>query len=144
MHVWKRVVIGLSAFLYLSSGMAAKAIEGNWVIIDDKTGHRRALAQFAVKEGALNATIADIYPEPGDTGVCSACPGNFKNKPVRGLQFVWGLKENANGEWDGGYILDAKKGKIYRVKMSIKNNKLYVHGYIGVAMLGRTQVWVRA
>ena len=143
MRVWKLLFIFICSMSYLPSGVAASVLEGKWLIIDDKTGERRALALFVIKEGALSATIADIYPRPGDTGVCSACPGDFKDKPVKGLQFVWGLKETTEGEWDGGYILDAKSGKIYRVKMIVKDDKLYVHGYIGIAMLGRTQVWVR-
>ena len=119
-------------------------LEGNWAVVDDKTGEKRAVLHFVIKDGTLSGTIESVYAQAGDTGVCSACPGDFKDKLIQGLEIVWGLKEGNDGEWDGGRILDAQMGKIYRVKMSMKGDKLYVRGYIGLAMLGRTQVWERA
>ncbi len=143
MRAWKTLFTVISAMLYLSSGIAGPSIEGNWITIDDKTGVRQAVANFVIKDGTLAATIAGVFPQPGDTGICSECPGEFKNQPIKGLQFAWGLKEATPGIWDGGHILDAKTGKIYRVKMSMKGDKLYVRGYIGLAMMGRTQIWIR-
>lgn len=118
--------------------------EGNWVTIDDKTGEKRAVIQFVIKEGKMSGTVVDVYPQPGDTGICSACPGAFKDKPIKGMQIAWGLRDKGDGAtWDGGQILDAKTGKIYHFKITMKDNKLYVRGYIGFSLLGRTQVWER-
>jgi uncharacterized protein (DUF2147 family) len=75
--------------------------------------------------------------------MCHNCTGTFKDKKVVGLNILWGLKDQGNGEWDGGSILDPKTGKIYKAKMTLKGDKLYVRGYIGVSLLGRTQTWVR-
>ena len=122
---------------------APQTLEGYWTTVDDKTGEKRAVLLFSIKEGTLSGVIASVYAQPGDSGICSACPGHFKDKPIEGLEVVWGLKEQSAGSWSGGHILDAKMGKIYNVKMSMKGDKLYVRGYIGVAMLGRTQIWQR-
>lgn len=121
----------------------AQTPEGHWITVDEKTGERRAVIHFVLQDGTLVGSIAETYPLPGDTGICSKCPGDFKDKPIKGLQIAWGLKEKGDGEWGGGQILDAKTGKIYNVKMSVKGNKLYVRGYYGISMLGRTQVWER-
>ncbi len=45
----------------------------------------------------------------------------------------------------GGQILDPGNGKTYRSTMEITDSgkKLKVRGYIGVPMLGRTQIWIR-
>lgn len=132
------------AILSLPLVAAQRTPEGLWTTIDDNTGKKRAVVRLAVKNGVLNGTIERVYPQPGDTGICTKCPGDFKNKPIRGMKFVWDLKERSPGDWEDGYILDAKAGKIYRVKMTMKGNKLYVRGYVGVAMLGRTQIWERS
>lgn len=121
----------------------AQSLAGTWTTIDDKTGQKRAVVHLSVSGGTLNGTLVKIYPQPGDTGICTKCPGAFKDKPIKGLQFVWGLKDQGNGVWDGGKILDPKTGKIYNAKMTMKGNKLDVRGYIGFSLLGRTQVWVR-
>ena len=45
----------------------------------------------------------------------------------------------------GGMILDPESGKVYRaiVKLDGDGGKLSVRGFIGFAILGRTQTWVR-
>ncbi|WP_419420923.1 DUF2147 domain-containing protein [Legionella sp. D16C41] len=129
--------------LFMPLAIAAQSPAGTWTTIDDKTGQKRAVVRLSVSGGTLNGTIVKVYPQPGDTGVCQNCPGGFKNKPVVGLTFMWGLKDQGNGVWDGGQILDPKTGKIYRAKITEQGNKLYVRGYVGFSALGRTQVWVK-
>ncbi|KTD34019.1 DUF2147 domain-containing protein [Legionella israelensis] len=141
MRYWKLMLVMLFAFFYLPSVMASPA--GNWTTIDDKTGKKRAVVNVNVSGNSLSGTIVKVYPQPGDTGVCSKCPGHFKNKKIQGLRFLWGMKKAGENEWSGGKILDPKTGKIYRAKITQKGNKLYVRGYVGVSLLGRTQVWVR-
>lgn len=142
MKQWK----SLCAFLILVFVIPvtfAQSPAGTWTTIDDHTGKKRGIVKITENGNMLTATVVGSYPEKGDINICSNCPGAFKDKPIVGLQFAWGLKGNGKGEWDGGQILDPKTGKIYRAKMTLKGNKLYVRGYIGVSMLGRTQIWVR-
>ena len=136
------ILVGF-AMLYLPFA-AASTPAGRWITVDDKTGKKRAEIQLTVTpEGVMYGTIDRTYPEPGDTGICGPCPGEFKDKPIQGLRFIWGLVEKSHGNWEDGHILDAKSGTIYRVKMTQKGDKLYVRGYIGFSLLGRTQVWTR-
>jgi uncharacterized protein (DUF2147 family) len=60
------------------------------------------------------------------------------------MVFMNGLKKDGS-EYTGGEILDPDNGKVYRSKMELTDagKKLKVRGYIGVPMLGRSQVWVR-
>lgn len=143
MRVWTKWLVFMMSVVHLSSAMAASSITGVWTTMDDKTGTKRADVRLFMHNGVLNGTVAKVYPHPGDTGICGACPGEFKDKPVLGLQIIWDLKEKSPNAWYGGKILDAKTGKIYHVKMTVKGNKLYVRGYVGVSILGRTQVWLR-
>ena len=128
---------------YLTNVLAAGSPAGTWTTIDDKTGQKRALVRISVNGGTMNGTIVKVFPQAGDTGICSNCPGAFKGKKIQGLGFLWGLKDEGNGVWSGGSILDPKTGKIYKAKVTLEGNKLYVRGYVGVSMLGRTQTWVR-
>jgi uncharacterized protein (DUF2147 family) len=49
-----------------------------------------------------------------------------------------------DGEWTGGRIYDPQNGKDYKCFMKLKDNKtLNVRGYIGISLLGRTEVWTR-
>lgn len=133
----------LLALCCLSTAVAESLSGSTWVTIDDKTEKPRAEVMFEEHQGVLSGRILTVYPQPGDTGICTNCSGKFKDQPIKGIEFVWGLKQEGNKNWEGGEILDPKTGKIYRAKMLLKGNKLYVRGYMGVSLLGRTQVWER-
>jgi len=143
MKLWKAMCGFVFAVCYLPLAIAGQSPVGTWTTIDEKTGAKRAMVSISVSGGTLNGTIVKVYPQAGDTGICSKCPGAFKGKKIQGLGFVWGLKDQGNGVWSGGSILDPKTGKVYKAKMTLQGNKLLVRGYIGVSVLGRTQTWVR-
>ena len=143
MNALRGGIVLFAAILFAPAIMAASPT-GTWTTIDDADGKARATVRVYNNGGVLSAKIIKVIrKKSGDTGRCSKCPGNFKNKPIRGLTFMWGLKKTGENEWSGGKILDPKKGKIYKAKVTLKGNKLYVRGYFGVSLFGRTQVWVR-
>lgn len=133
----------LSVFVLPLAMAANDSPAGRWTTIDDKTGKERSIVDLTVSGNTLSGRIVKIFPQPGDTGICSKCPGAFKDKPILGMNFVWGLKNEGNGVWSGGSILDPKSGKVYKAKMTLDGNRLNVRGYVGVSILGRTQVWKR-
>ena len=117
---------------------------GLWTTIDEKSGKKRALVEFYETGDTINGKIVEIYHhKPDDVSLCAKCPGKFKNKPILGLQFIWGLKKTGPKSWSEGKILDCKKGKIYRLKMKLKGDTLRVRGYIGSSLFGRSQTWIR-
>jgi uncharacterized protein (DUF2147 family) len=61
------------------------------------------------------------------------------------MDIIRGLHADGDG-WAGGTILDPESGKVYRCSLSLRDGgkKLAVRGYLGIALLGRTQVWERA
>jgi uncharacterized protein (DUF2147 family) len=142
MKLWN-ALWGVLALVFVPLACAGQSPAGSWTTIDDKTGAKRAVVNISASGSTLNGTIVKIFPQPGDSGICSKCPGAFKGKEIVGLGFLWGLKKDGDNEWSGGSILDPKTGKVYKAKMTLKGNKLYVRGYYGISMLGRTQVWVR-
>ena len=143
MRTWKLLFTLVFAMFYQPAFAVQESPQGTWTMIDDKTGDKRLEVRLSIQDGILTGSIESVYPQPGDSGFCLKCPGDFKDKPTQGLQFVWGMKETSPGVWDGGQILDPKSGKIYSLKMTMKGDELNVRGYIGIAMLGRTQVWRR-
>lgn len=136
--------LGCVAFFTYLPVLWAASPAGVWTTVDDKTGEKKADVEIVIKDGELFGTIVRRYTKPGDPDRCTACPDQFKDKPIQGLRFIWGLKDEGDGTWGGGHLIDPRTGKIYRLKMTVKNDQLYVRGYIGVSLLGRTQVWEHA
>lgn len=140
----KKALLSAAMGLFCISTAIAESLSGTtWLTIDDKTGKPRAEVQIIEQNGVFSGKILSVIRQSGDTGICSKCPGDFKDKPIKGLSFLWGLKQEGKNNWEGGQILDPKTGKIYRAKLLLKGDKLYVRGYLGVSFLGRTQVWER-
>ena len=119
---------------------------GLWKTIDDNTGKPRGLVRIMEVNGEYQGKVEKIFPKPGEDAdpKCEKCDGARHNQPVIGMTILWGLKKQGD-EYEGGEILDPESGKVYRAKMKLdgEGEKLNVRGFIGVALLGRTQTWVR-
>jgi uncharacterized protein (DUF2147 family) len=120
---------------------------GTWTTVDDATGKPKSLIRIWEKSGKIYGTIVKlINPKDGNpTPLCDKCPGALVNKPVVGMTIMKGLSRDGD-EWAGGTILDPESGNIYKVYVELieGGKKLKVRGYIGIALLGRTQYWIRA
>lgn len=126
----------------------AKAIEGYWTTISDKTHKPSSVIQLSVKNNRLVGKVVKGLekkkPGEGDK-YCVHCPLPFKDKKVIGLEFMWGLKQSDPRHWEGGQVLDPESGHIYSVNASLSEDgkKLMMRGYIGFSLFGRTQTWLR-
>lgn len=133
----------LALFAGLSGPALAQSVTGTWKTIDDETGQAKALVQITENaNGELSGRITKLFNKPDM--LCDKCEGERKNKPVIGMNILWGLKKTNDG-WGNGKILDPKNGKTYSAKARLIDNgtKLEVRGYLGVSLLGRTQTWER-
>jgi uncharacterized protein (DUF2147 family) len=120
---------------------------GVWKTIDDKTKTERSQLRITETGGVLSGKIEKLLAaDAKQDAVCDQCSDDRKDKPLIGLEVLRGVKKaGEDNTWDGGTILDAAEGKIYKVRMKpIEDGKrMEVRGYVGMPMLGRTQTWVR-
>ena len=119
---------------------------GLWRTIDDVSGKEKSLVRIVDVHGEYRGTIEKLFREPNEdpNPLCDKCSGDKKDKPVIGMMIITGMR--ADGEvFAGGSILDPKNGKVYKSKMWLEEQgkKLHVRGFIGMSLLGRTQVWLR-
>ncbi|ADG15287.1 DUF2147 domain-containing protein [Paraburkholderia atlantica] len=119
---------------------------GTWQTIDDHTGQPKALVQITQDgNGELNGkVIKGLAANDQPDRRCSACTDARKDQPILGMTIINSMKKDGDA-WDHGQILDPENGKVYKCKMHLEDggNKLVVRGYIGVALLGRSQTWIR-
>jgi uncharacterized protein (DUF2147 family) len=142
--------LGLATLTLLFSMSAlaqASSPVGRWTTIDDETKKPKSVVAIYEENGKLFGKIEKLYREPQEdqNPVCDKCEGALKNQPILGMIIMRDLKKD-DDEWSGGTILDPANGKTYKCKIAVEagGKKLKMRGYIGMAMLGRTQYWVRA
>jgi uncharacterized protein (DUF2147 family) len=135
-------------FTLLCSFAAATAFAqtptGVWKSIDDATGKEKAIIRITEANGIFTAKIEKLLDPAKQDSTCDECTDERKGKPVVGLTIMRNVKKGES-HWEGGDILDAANGKVYRVRLtpSADNKKLDVRGYMGAPMFGRTQTWLR-
>jgi uncharacterized protein (DUF2147 family) len=67
-----------------------------------------------------------------------------RNDPILGLRMLRNFTFTKDGLWENGQIYDPKNGKDYRCKMTLASpDTLRVRGFIGISLIGRTDVWTR-
>ena len=126
----------------------ANDITGLWQTIDDKTGAPKGQVEIRQEaNGTYVGKIVKITPRAGYTPktTCVDCPAPYTNKPILGLDTLTGLKHSSDNNYTGGRILDPNTGKVYSMKAKLSSNgkRLTLRGYVGVSVLGRTQIWIR-
>ncbi|WEK18131.1 MAG: DUF2147 domain-containing protein [Candidatus Pedobacter colombiensis] len=89
--------------------------------------------------------LKDPKGEKGETKTDVKNPDeNLRSKPIIGLEILKNFVYE-DGKWTGGTIYDPKSGKTYKSNIALKgNDELHLRGYIGISLIGRTEVWKRA
>ena len=130
--------VGISLTADLSSPI------GEWKTFDDKTGKARAIVRIYEQDGKLFGKIERSMTPGAESRVCAVCTDERKDQPMLGLVIIRNMKRTDDG-YAGGDILDPDNGSVYRCKLHLDEGgaKLVVRGYIGISLLGRTQIWER-
>lgn len=130
-----------------AAASAAETPSGLWKTFDDRTGKETSYVRIIEADGVYSGVVERIVDPAKQNNRCDLCTDERKDAPVIGLTIVRNVRRSQSDPsvWDGGDILDPKNGKVYRVRLKPveSGQKLEVRGYIGISLLGRTQVWQR-
>jgi uncharacterized protein (DUF2147 family) len=134
----------LPAAALLCAGLPPSPV-GVWRTIDDNTHKPRGLIRLYEQSGVLFGKIEASFDPAEEKEVCDRCEGERRNKPVIGLIVLRNMKKSGANEYAGGDILDPDTGQIYKCRITVDGSgrRLVVRGYVGIALLGRSQVWFR-
>ena len=68
----------------------------------------------------------------------------LRDRPIVGLEFMHGFTYSGKKRWENGKVYDPENGKTYKCKLTlVSTNRLDVRGFIGISLIGRTEVWAR-
>jgi uncharacterized protein (DUF2147 family) len=66
----------------------------------------------------------------------------LRSRPLQGMVMLTGLVYE-DGKWQEGKIYNGLTGKSYSVVVTLNGNTLFLRGYIGLQLFGKTTVWQR-
>ncbi len=133
-----------------SLGMGPAAITGLW-------WNQEKSAQIEIYEltgriyGKIVSLKEPVYPVDDSLGMAGRPkidrnnPDPLKRKrPLLGLLILDAFHRTGDRTWEDGFIYDPKNGKTYRCIMTLDTaDTLFVRGFIGFSLLGRTATWTR-
>ncbi len=136
----------------LAPSIAAPSSEpsavGLWEQVDENSGKAESWFRITERNGVYEGAIVKIFPKPGENSnepwLCTKCEGDEHNAPVLGLKLIKGMHRDGLN-YDGGTIMDPRDGQVYRalMRLSPDGQHLEVRGFLGFALLGRSQIWNR-
>jgi uncharacterized protein (DUF2147 family) len=132
----------LTLLLVFSAAAQAQSILGKWETFDDKTKEKKAVVEIYKTNEVYYAKIVEkLLGDPA--AICEKCEEENKNKPIKGLVIIEDIRKNGN-KYEGGTILDPKTGEVYTCYLELSDkNTLKVRGFLGFAVFGRTQYWIK-
>ncbi len=153
MNRWLFVVIALALSLFLTSPVLAQnpdAVLGKW-LIEEKDAQIEVFSCDGKICGKIvwlkepNFPANDAKGMAGKPKVDRENPDPAKkDRPVLGMNVVWGFTHAGGNLWEGGSIYNSREGKTYKCKMTLEDpDTLKVRGFIGISLIGKTNVWTR-
>ena len=134
----------LAALATAATALPASAeVFGTWL-----TENKKAIVEIAPCAASACGYIVWMA-EPLDTAGQPKVDANnpnpaMKGRPVCGMPMVGSFVKDAAGEWSDGFIYDPEGGDEYKSKMRVtEEGNLYVRGYVGIPLLGKSQIWTR-
>jgi uncharacterized protein (DUF2147 family) len=115
---------------------------GHWQVIDSD-GKPGGKVDTYLENGKLFGRVTEVHPGRTPQDVCDKCSGVYKNQLILGMVNMRNFHTDGE-DWVGGTVVDPENGKEYKGKIWAEgNDKLHMRGYIGISLLGRTELWVR-
>lgn len=120
---------------------------GDWQTIDHETNQPSSIIRIWKFKDKYYGKIVKIYRENGHqpTDRCAKCLGALYNRPLLGMTIIYDFLAIGDGKYVEGRILDPTSGKVYHCRMRVldNNQRLKLRGYVGLLILGRTDIWIR-
>ncbi|MES2690456.1 MAG: DUF2147 domain-containing protein [Bacteroidota bacterium] len=140
-------IVILMTSLFIPSGAQNNnepdAILGTWI-----TGSGKAHVEIRKFNNTYYGQIVWLK-EPNDANGKPKTDKNNSdrsrhNNPILGLKMLLGFSYKGDKQWKDGTIYDPENGSTYSCKIEMTDaNSLNIRGYVGVSLLGRTDVWKR-
>lgn len=135
--------------LFGTTAMGLPVEEPNAIVGIWKTGDGNAVVRIYKNGDKFQGKIVWLKePNDPETGKAKLDKNNptqsSQNRPILGLINIWGFSQTSKNLWEEGNIYDPKSGNTYSCTIKMINaNSLEVRGYIGMSLIGRTDVWTR-
>jgi uncharacterized protein (DUF2147 family) len=120
------------------SALPANAIVGNWI-----TEPRNGIIQISMTAGGVYQGRVIGGSNPHRLDQMNPDPSR-RRLELLGAVIMRGMRYEGEATWSGGTIYDPANGRTYQCRLQLQDaGHLQVRGFLGVTLLGRSQLWTR-
>ena len=137
-----------SILIFTTLSMTVKGQDGNQILGIWVSGTEKAHIEIYNQKDRFMGKIIWLKTPLNELGKPKTDRKNpeaaLRDRPMIGMTLLNNFEYEGEKEYGGGTIYDPESGKTYRCEMKLKSNDiLNVRGYIGISLIGRTEVWKR-
>ena len=149
----KNLLLSISILLALTAGLYAqpKAPEADEILGIWLTGSKKGKVEIYKCGDRYCGKLVWLKEPTYEDGTQKIDKKNpdpaLQKRPVKGLNILTDFEYDEDLEWEDGEIYDPENGKTYSCEIWMDEedrNILNVRGYIGISLIGRTDVWERS
>lgn len=134
----------LGAAVMLAAAQPNSSPEGYW-LTEKKSG---IVEIFRCSSDMLCGRLAWFRIKPSDedqSGLDVKNPDpSRRNQSECGLVFMSGFKPAGPANWEDGSVYSPDDGHTYRANITLRaDGTLRLHGYIGISLIGASEIWTR-
>jgi len=139
------LVIFIASASNLLAGYTPEDILGDWVYTDGPKQAKINIYKKGNKYYGKLVWLKEPNDESGKPKVDKFNPDvSLRSRPLLGLEILRDFEFDGDDTWSGGKIYKTDEGSEYKCKMWFKDERtLFVKGYIGISLLGKTKEFVR-
>lgn len=144
--MYKLLLVLVSMIFLSGAGWNSEDICGVWL-----NQHQDAKVKIYNSKGKYYGMIVwlktPIDPETGKAKLDKHNPDkSLRTRPIQNLEILKDLKFDADDHiWTDGDVYDPKSGNTYSLTCKLKTKDIMeLRGYMGVSLLGRTDIWTRS
>ena len=145
MHVRSIIFVALALIAAAPNAAWSKTPVGKWATKGGKS--HVAIAPCGDKLCGRIVWLKNPNTDEGKPKIDKNNPNSMKQaRPILGLQILHGFEkdEDEANVWRSGRIYNPEDGKTYRCTLTLRSDgTLRVRGYIGIPLLGKSQIWKR-
>src|ERR1700722_11477200 len=143
---WKVIALLLGGFVMPGAAAPGSSIEDRWL-----SEKKNAIVEIFRCAGGDTLCGRVVWfrinpdkPNPQGLDLKNSDPA-LRTRPICGLTVMYGFKAVAEPDrWEGGMIYDPEGGNTYHATMNLQaDGTLHLRGYIGISLIGASQVWTR-
>ena len=133
-----------TALLFLAASLSGASASNPTGVMGDWTSPNQSIVHVYPCGSNVCLKIARLSHEAPSKLDAKNPDKSLRTRPLCGMNISTDFHQTDATHLDKGHLYDPESGRTYSGTIVADGDKLNLRGYIGISLLGRTEIWHRA